>query len=277
VVVFPNCKINLGLNILRKREDNFHDLETIFLPVEIHDVLEIVPAENKTHITVSGFSTGNLDNNLCLKAYHLVKKDFPRLPETAIHLHKAVPTGAGLGGGSADAAFMLRLLDQKFHLGIPSATLFDYALLLGSDCPFFLLNQPCLASGRGEVLRPVNVSLDGYLLLLISPGIQVSTAEAFKYIKPAVPVNRIQDLMRQPVDTWKYVLFNDFESYAFEKYPAIKRLKDEMYERGAIYAAMSGTGSSVYGIFSPGATLGSARNPVDVDQDPLVHTWLRKL
>jgi len=277
VVVFPKCKINLGLNILRKREDGFHELETVFLPVKVHDALEIISTETPTHITVTGFSAGSLENNLCLKAYCLVKKDYPQLPQISIHLHKAVPIGAGLGGGSADAAYMLRLLNHKFNLGIPADKLSVYALQLGSDCPFFLQDQPCLASGRGEVLRPVTVSLEDYQLMLVNPGIHVSTAEAFKNIRPSIPATRIQDVIGQPVDRWKFGLFNDFERYVFEKYPAIKQLKDKMYQQGALYAAMSGSGSSVYGIFAPGAALPNMGGDAAARQDSVKHTWWKKL
>ena len=194
MIVFPNCKINLGLNILRKREDSFHDLETVFIPVDLRDAMEIIPASGKTNITVTGIAVGNPENNLCLKAYLILKNDYPQLPEINIHLHKAIPIGAGLGGGSADAAFMLRLLNQEFNLDIPDSKIFDYASQLGSDCSFFLLNRPCLATGRGEILEPINVSLSEYKIWVVNPGIHVSTAEAFKKIKPAIPPKKIKNI-----------------------------------------------------------------------------------
>lgn len=249
MITFPNCKINLGLNILRKREDGFHDLETVFFPINLQDALEIIPSATKTQITVTGIAAGNAENNLCLKAYLLVKKDYPQLPAITIHLHKAIPIGAGLGGGSADAAFMLQLLNTKFNLHIPGDKIFDYALQLGSDCSFFLLNKPCLASGRGEVLEPINLSLSGHKILLINPGIHVSTAEAFKKIIPAIPAKKIKDIVLQPIATWKEELGNDFENYVFERYPHIKKIKEDLYQKGAVYAAMSGSGSTVFGIF----------------------------
>lgn len=249
MIVFPNCKINLGLNILRKRDDGFHDLETVFFPIDLRDALEIIPSPNKTQITVTGIAAGNPENNLCLKAYHLLKNDYPQMPEINIHLHKAIPIGAGLGGGSADAASMLQLLNEKFNLNISPDKLFVYALQLGSDCSFFLLNKPCLATGRGEVLEPINMPLSGYKILLINPGIHISTAEAFKKIKPAIPAKKIKDIILQPIETWKRELSNDFENYVFERYPLIKKIKEDIYKAGAVYAAMSGSGSTIFGIF----------------------------
>ena len=250
MIVFPNCKINLGLNILCKRNDGFHDLETVFFPVALHDVLEILPASNNTtQLTVTGILPGNPKDNLCLKTFELVKKDYPHLPEINIHLHKAIPAGAGLGGGSADAAFTLRLLNAKFNLAVSEKKMQEYALQLGSDCPFFLVNTPCLATSRGEVLEPVNLPLSGYKILLINPGIHINTGEAFKQIKPAIPGKKIKEIIQQPVETWKAELVNDFEKIIFKKYPQVKKIKESLYENGAVYAAMSGSGSTVYGIF----------------------------
>lgn len=261
MIVFPNCKINLGLNILRKREDGFHDLETVFFPINLQDALEIIPSPNTTQITVTGIAAGNPENNLCLKAYLLLRKDYPHLPEVNIHLHKAIPIGAGLGGGSADAAFMLQLLNEKFNLHIPSDKMFDYALQLGSDCSFFLLNKPCLATRRGEVLEPINIPLSGYKILLINPGIHISTAEAFKKIKPAIPAKKIKDIILQPIETWKEELSNDFENYVFERYPLIKKIKEDFYKAYAVYAAMSGSGSTIFGIFKKDAIINYKTEP----------------
>ena len=249
MVVFPNCKINLGLNILRKREDGYHDLETVFLPVALRDALEIVHSSNKTRIAITGIAAGNPDSNLCLKAYSLLKKDYPQLPEINIHLHKAIPVGAGLGGGSADAAFMLQLISRTFYLNIPQDKMFGYASQLGSDCSFFLLNKPCLATSRGEVLEPINTPLLKYKIVLINPGIHISTAEAFKKITPTVPPKKIKNIIQQPIETWKEELCNDFETYVFERYPLIKTIKEDLYNTGAVYAAMSGSGSTIFGLF----------------------------
>ena len=261
MVVFPNCKINLGLNILRKREDGYHDLETVFLPVALKDVLEIVPSSNKTRINVTGIAAGNPDSNLCLKAYNLLKKDYPQLPEIDIHLHKTIPVGAGLGGGSADAAFMLQLLNNTFNLSVPPDKLFGYASQLGSDCAFFLLNRPCLATGRGEVLEPINTSFSTYKILLVNPGIHISTAEAFKKITPAIPAKKIKDIIHQPIETWKEELYNDFEDYVFERYPLIKTIKEDLYNTGAVYAAMSGSGSTIFGLFKFDAVINYSADP----------------
>jgi 4-diphosphocytidyl-2-C-methyl-D-erythritol kinase len=249
MIAFPNCKINLGLNILRQREDGYHDLETVFLPIALNDALEILPSKNKTTLEVSGFLTGDAIDNLCIKAYHLLKKDFPQLPGINIHLHKAIPLGAGLAGGSADAVSMLQLINNKFNLNISEEQLYVYALQLGSDCPFFVYNKPCFAAGRGEMIVPINISLSDYKIALVNPGLHISTAEAFLVMKPTVPVKRIREIIGQPIETWKFDLINDFEKYAFETYPQVKEIKNQLYETGALYASMSGSGSTVFGIF----------------------------
>lgn len=250
MIVFPNCKINLGLNILCKRDDGFHDLETVFFPVGLYDVLEILPATgNLSKFAVTGILPGSPDDNLCVKAYHLLKKEYPQLPEINMHLHKAIPLGAGLGGGSADAAFMLRLLDTKFNCNIPVHKMREYALQLGSDCPFFLINVPCLATSRGEILEPVNLSLSGYKILLVNAGIHINTGETFKQIIPAIPAKKIKEIIQQPIESWKTELVNDFEKIIFKNYPEVKKIKEGLYENGAVYASMSGSGSTVYGIF----------------------------
>lgn len=250
MLAFPNCKINLGLNITGKREDGFHDIETVFFPVPVYDVLEIITADDQvTRFNNTGIQAGDPESNLCLKAYYLVKKNFPGLPQIQMHLHKEILIGAGLGGGSADAAFTLLLLNKKFGLHLSEQQLLEYALQLGSDCPFFLVNKPCLASGRGEVLNPVNVSLSGYKMIIVNPGIHINTQETYQEIIPAVRKNRIKDIIQQPVSTWKKELVNDFEKIVFPKYPAIKAIREEMYAHHALYSAMTGTGSTVYGIF----------------------------
>ncbi len=250
MIVFPNCKINLGLNILSRKESGFHDLETFFYPVNFHDALEILTSTKvNTELTVTGTTTGKIEDNICFKAYHLIKKDYPQLPEIKIHLHKAIPMGAGLGGGSADGVAMLQLLNNKFNLNINNEQLFGYALMLGSDCPFFLLNRPCFATGRGEILEPLPISLSGYKIIIINPGIHISTSEAFKNITPSIPEKSIKEIIAQPIDTWRTQLKNDFENSMFDKYPVIKNIKEQFYKEGAIYASMSGSGSTLYGIF----------------------------
>ncbi len=253
MVTFPNCKINLGLHITGKREDGFHNLETVFYPVPYRDALELLPNTN-TGLAVEFIATGiavdgNTANNLCVKAYHLLKKDFPQIPAVKIHLHKAIPLGAGLGGGSADAAFMLKLLNEKFKLNISTAQLLNYSLLLGSDCPFFIINKPCFATGRGEMLEEIAVDLSSYTLALINPGIHVNTGWAFSNINPSLPEKSIKEIIQQPISTWKDELKNDFETAVFTAHPAVKEIKELLYAQGALYAAMSGSGSTVFGIF----------------------------
>lgn len=250
MVTFPNCKINLGLNILRKREDNFHEIETAFFPLPIYDVLEIVTSENEKEFTNTGISGGQADHNLCMKAYELLKKDFPGLPKIKMHLHKTIPAGAGLGGGSADGAFTLSLLNKKYNLNISVQQLFVYALQLGSDCPFFLMNKPAIAKGRGEQLEEIDFSLSAYKIVIANPAIHISTKDLFQQIAPAVPAKRIKDILQQPIETWKNDLVNDFEQIIFQFYPQIKKIKDQLYQNGALYASMTGTGSTVFGIFS---------------------------
>lgn len=254
MVSFPNCKINLGLQISGKRDDGFHNLETVFYPVAFKDALELVSNTNKnTDIEFTGTGLlvdGNSSDNLCVKAYHLLKKDFAQLPAIKVHLHKAIPMGAGLGGGSADAAFMLKLLNDKFNLNILTPQLLNYALQLGSDCPFFILNKPCFATGRGEVLEELTVDLSAYKIVLINPGIHINTGWAFSNITPALFKKSVKEIIHQPIETWKEELHNDFEVPVFAAHPQVKEIKELLYKKGAMYAAMSGSGSTVYGIFN---------------------------
>ena len=203
MVSFPNAKINLGLNIVGKRNDGYHDLETIFYPVQLKDAVEIIEEKNSqrspdsyrdnAQCSISGLQNVEIENNLCVKAYHVLKNNYPLLPPVKIHLHKTIPTGAGLGGGSADGAFTLKLLNKKFELGLTEKKLINYALQLGSDCPFFIINKPCFATGRGEHLEPLNIDLSDHKFIIIHPGIHVSTANAFSNIKPAKTVRSIKD------------------------------------------------------------------------------------
>lgn len=252
MIVFPNCKINLGLNILRKRDDGFHDIETAFYPVKLLDALEVIPQNNSNTVTFSQSGLpvdGNPEDNICCKAWHLLKKDFSQLPPIKMHLHKSVPLGAGLGGGSADGAFALKLLNEKFNLGISTTALIEYATTLGSDVPFFIINKPCFATGRGEVLEEIKLDLSAYTIVLLNPGIHVNTGWAFTQLLPSIPQKNIKEIVSQSIAIWKDELKNDFEEPVFEKYPAIKNIKEELYNKGALYAAMSGSGSTVFGIF----------------------------
>ena len=260
MIVFPNCKINLGLHILRKRADGYHDLETVFYPVRFTDILELIPDRETSggpvHYSQTGLQIqGEAADNLCVKAYHLLKKDFPELPPVKMHLHKVIPTGAGLGGGSSDAAFTIRLLNDYFKLGLSKEQLLQYALVLGSDCPFFILNKPAFATGRGELLEPVTTDLTSYTLVIVNPGIHVPTAKAFAGIRPALPEKSLKEIIAQPVSSWADELVNDFEKPIFYQYPEIAAIKDELYRAGAVYASMSGSGSTVYGLFSAGKAL----------------------
>lgn len=270
VIVFPNCKINLGLRILRKRSDGYHDLESVFYPLPFYDALELVPsAEPALSFSCSGQAIpGNAGDNLCVKAYELLKKDFPRIRGIQLHLHKAIPSGAGLGGGSADGAFTLQLLNTYSDLQIPQQALLRYASLLGSDCPFFILNTPCLATGRGEELSAIDMYLHAYNIVLVNPGISISTREAFAGISPAVPEKPVSQVIRQPLETWKAELVNDFETTVFDRYPAIRSIKEALYDQGAIYASLTGTGSTVYGIFPKETAISLSFNNYFVKQLP---------
>jgi 4-diphosphocytidyl-2-C-methyl-D-erythritol kinase len=250
VIVFPNGKINLGLNIVEKRPDGYHNLETLFYPVGVKDVLEIIPSPSFECKFYGEPIDGEAENNLCVKAYRLLKNGYPHLPLLKIGLLKNIPLGSGLGGGSADGAFTLRLLNELFHLDISQAQLIQYAVQLGSDCPFFVLNKPCFASGRGEILEQANISLEHLHIVLVHPGISVSTAWAFSNIKPSTPVKPIRKIVLQPVGTWRNQLLNDFEAPVFAKYPQLKEIKEKLYALGAVYASMSGSGSSLFGLFT---------------------------
>ena len=251
MIVYPPCKINLGLHVIRKRPDHFHDLETVFVAVALHDILEVLPStDGKLHFSQSGIKVaGDPMKNLCVKAWQLLKHDHPALPEVQIHLHKKIPAGAGLGGGSADAAYTLRALDQLFGLGLGQEALLNYAAELGSDCPFFIMDRPCYATGRGEILETTSVDLKGYRLMIVNPGIHIETARAFQSIKPAPSGKDLKAIIAQPLEQWKDQLQNDFEAPVFLDHPEIKKIKDELYAAGALYASMSGSGSSVFAVF----------------------------
>jgi 4-diphosphocytidyl-2-C-methyl-D-erythritol kinase len=253
LVTFPNCKINIGLRVLAKRADGYHDIETLFYPVPVREAVEIIADEkqaNPVEFSLTGLDTERLTaNNLCVKAYQLLLADFPGLPPVRIHLHKTIPAGAGLGGGSADAAFTLKALDKKFNLGLTAPQLQQYALTLGSDCPFFLQNRPSVGTGRGEMLTLVELDLSLFRIILVNPRVPVSTAEAFAHVVPRQPVKPLLEIIRQPIDTWKEELHNQFETPVFAKHHLLQQIKDKLYEAGARYASMSGSGSSLFGIF----------------------------
>ncbi len=250
MLFFPNAKINIGLDILRKREDGFHDLETVFYPVPLKDALEVVRNEsNDISFKQTGLTVDSeKGDNLCEKALALLKKEH-ELPGLKMHLHKTIPMGAGLGGGSSDASFSLIAANKLFNLGLDKEQLKSYAALLGSDCPFFIENTPMLAEGRGEILKNINLSLKGYFLVLVHPSVHISTPKAYGMITPLIPEISLSERIKQPIENWKDVLKNDFEEPIFKEFKELKKIKETLYENGAVYAAMTGSGSALYGIF----------------------------
>ena len=264
MITFPNAKINLGLNVVEKRPDGYHNLETVFYPVPITDALEVFPMDpafpsavdcdlKVTNISIDG----DEQKNLVVKAYHLLKQDFPTLPRIHTHLYKGIPTQAGMGGGSSDCGFMITMLNRQFQLGLSDEQMIDYAARLGADCAFFVLNKPCYAEGIGEKLQPVSLDLKGWYLAVVRPAIPVSTREAFSLIVPRHTEKNCRDVVMQPVETWRGELTNDFEKSVFAIHPEIGAIKDHLYDLGAVYAAMSGSGSSLIGLF---------RQPVNLDE-----------
>ncbi len=254
MVSFPNCKINLGLHITGKRTDGFHNLETVFYPIDIKDAIEIIPTTSDKDIlfTSSGkIVTVKEEDNLCVKAYKILKKDYPQIDNVKMHLHKNIPMGAGLGGGSANASAVLVLLNDLFALNITTEKLIEYALQLGSDCPFFILNKPSFASSRGEVLQPAQIDISAYKIMIVNPGIHVNTGNAFAALNPSdfSTAGQLENIVTRNIHSWKEGLKNDFEKSVFKQYPQIEKIKNTMYANGAIYSAMSGTGSTVFGIF----------------------------
>jgi 4-diphosphocytidyl-2-C-methyl-D-erythritol kinase len=252
MISFPKAKINVGLRIIRKRTDGFHDIETLFYPVGLCDALEFVVPSGKAkddELTVTGIDirTRN-DRNLVIKAVRKLREKYS-IPYLKIHLHKAIPSGAGLGGGSSDAACMLRAINRCFELSVSDAELLELALELGSDCPFFINPVPSVATGRGETLTPVNPVLEGYYIVLVNPGIHISTREAYLNSHPAPSSQSLEELIRLDPAEWKRSLKNDFEDFAFKLYPQMNEIKRSFYGSGAIYASMSGSGSTIYGIF----------------------------
>lgn len=257
MICFPNAKINLGLNVVSKRPDGYHNIETIFYPIPVKDALEVVDAEvfsfHQTGIPVDAPT----EKNLVVKALNLLKTTH-NIPELEVHLVKAIPFGAGLGGGSADAAFMLTLLNDHCKLGIPCNELEKLASTIGADCPFFIRNTPVFASGTGNLFEAVDLSLKGYHLCLVKPDIAVSTPEAYSEVTPAAPKVSLKEIIKLPIHQWKEAMQNDFEKSVFTKYPAIQQIKETLYRQGAVYASMSGSGSSVFGLFEQPTNLKEA-------------------
>lgn len=253
MICFPNCKINLGLYITECRPDGYHNLETVFYPLPLKDVLEIVPAAASAMHTTGLAVAGNATDNLVWKAWQLLQNAYPdQVGSFDMYLHKIIPMGAGMGGGSADGAFMLRLINDTCNLQLSQETLAAYALQLGSDCPFFIYNTPSFALGRGEQLSPVAIDLSAYTIQLICPAVHVSTAAAFGMIQPAPARFDLRQLSQLPVPAWKDHVHNDFEAPVFSAHPVLASIKQQLYEQGAVYASMSGSGSTLFGIFENG-------------------------
>jgi len=251
MISFPNAKINLGLNILRKREDGFHDIQTIMVPITFSDILEIVPSENNgLEYSHSGIEVpGDPHTNLCWKAYKLFNGRYP-VSGVKIHLHKVIPPGSGLGGGSADAAFTLKMLNELFNMKVEEDELLEMTAELGSDCPFFVKNQMVLAEGRGEEMKEITIEgLERKTIVLVLPGINVSTSWAYSRISPSVPKISLEDIIKEDILDWKRNLVNDFEKPVYESHPVLKEIRDRLYGLGAVYTSMSGSGSAIYGIF----------------------------
>lgn len=256
MITFPVAKINLGLNVVEKRPDGYHNLQTVFYPVPIMDALEIVPMSDGfpsdvdcdlkvTNITIGG----DEQRNLVVRAYQLLKADFPDMPRVHAHLWKGIPTQAGMGGGSSDCGYMIRLLNETFELGLTSEQMQQYAARLGADCAFFIESRASYAEGIGELLQPIDLDLSGWHIGVVRPDIPVPTKEAFSRIHPHYPALNCRDVVKQPVETWRDRLTNDFEESVFVLHPEIGAVKEQLYKMGATYAAMSGSGSALFGLF----------------------------
>ncbi len=262
MLFFPNAKINIGLNITSKRADGYHNLESIFYPIALRDILEIIPSKQLCFVS-TGLSIP-VQDNLCLKAYELIKIHYGITP-VSIHLHKNIPIGSGLGGGSSDAAFTLIALNTIFELGLEKDELKKMASKLGADCPFFIENTPSLASGIGELLNPSDLDLSNYHLLVVKPDIFISTKKAFSAVVPQKPTLSLEEEIKIPIEKW--TLKNDFEDSIFTQYPELLEIKKSLIRAGALYASMSGSGSSIYGIFSQ-------KPQLEFDNDQLFHQVL---
>ena len=264
MISFPVAKINLGLNVVEKRPDGYHNLETVFYPVPIKDALEVCemdpqfPSSVDCDLKVTNIPVeGDEQRNLVVRAYQLLKGDFPDLARIHAHLFKGIPTQAGMGGGSSDCAYMITLLNRMFALGLSEQQMVDYAARLGADCAFFIHPRPAYAEGIGERLQPIALDLSGWHIAIVRPDIPVPTKEAFSLIRPQRPLRNCRDIVSQPVETWRSLLFNDFEQSVFTLHPEIASIKDRLYAMGAVYAAMSGSGSSVFGLFPAPVSLDS--------------------
>ncbi|MCU4157438.1 4-(cytidine 5'-diphospho)-2-C-methyl-D-erythritol kinase [Carboxylicivirga sp. A043] len=271
MICYPNAKINIGLNVVEKRPDGYHNLETIFYPIPLCDALEAVHSvDGKAPYTFSntGIEVDAIaEDNICIKALNLINKKYD-LPPIQIHLHKQIPFGAGLGGGSADGAFMLNLLNKEFQLNIPQDELQTLAVQLGADCAFFINNKPAFATGIGDQLHAIDLDLTGYYLALIKPPIHVSTPEAYGGVVPKPSIDSLKEIIKLPIEQWKHHIKNDFEKSVFANHPEIGKIKMDLYDAGAVYASMSGSGSSVFGFF---------KEKPELNMNESHYTWVQKL
>ena len=249
MIVYPNAKINLGLNVVARRPDGYHDIETVFYPIPLQDALEVTDAEQPSFRLAGAQLDCPPEENLVMKAVRLIEKDF-QLPPLDIYLYKHIPSGAGLGGGSLDATFMVRLLNERFHLGLTDEEIAQRVASLGADCPFFVHNTPVLATGIGDVMTPIDLELIGWNLVLVKPDIYVSTRDAYAAITPHEPAMPLSEVVKHPIEEWQQLMMNDFETSVFPQYPEIAAIKDKLIDLGATYAAMSGSGSAVFGLFA---------------------------
>jgi 4-diphosphocytidyl-2-C-methyl-D-erythritol kinase len=258
MIVFPNAKINIGLQVLEKLPDGYHSIHSVFYPIGLHDTLSIerAPGKQGLELRITGLEVpGGLSSNLCVKAYELIGRDYP-LPGVNLYLHKTIPIGAGLGGGSSDAAYFIRALNDTFELGLAWGEMHHYSRQLGSDCSFFISNRPSFASGKGDLLESMDMSLKGYFLVLVCPSIHVSTAEAYAGVKPTLTEFDLESFVGEnPPEAWRDVVKNDFEQSVFLQNPVIEGIKEKLYSKGAVYASMTGSGSAVYGIFREAVSL----------------------
>jgi 4-diphosphocytidyl-2-C-methyl-D-erythritol kinase len=268
MITFPNAKINIGLQIIEKRPDGFHNIASCFYPVGWSDVLEIIPASELSFSSSGIEIPGDPTQNLCLKAYELLRRDF-NLPPVAMHLLKIVPIGAGMGGGSVDAAFALKLLNTTFQLSLSTFDLQNYARKLGSDCAFFIENKPLFCYEKGDQFADVSLTLKGKYIVLVYPNLHISTAEAYGGVKPQRPDVNLTEALQRPVSEWRHCIQNDFEHGLFAKYPILPKIKDQLYENGALYASMTGSGSTIYGIFEKVTDLQNIFAPYTVWQGEL--------
>ncbi|MFV0345752.1 MAG: 4-(cytidine 5'-diphospho)-2-C-methyl-D-erythritol kinase [Bacteroidales bacterium] len=249
MIIHSKAKINLGLQVIRKRTDGFHELRTVFYPINLCDTIEIKPSSSFSYKDIGLRIDCRVENNLIYKAYNILSEKYTFPQSVSVTMDKLIPFGAGLGGGSSNASSILQALNEMFELRLSKQQLYEYASQLGSDCPFFILSKACIATGRGELLTPIDFSLSGYYLTIVKSEDTVSTAEAYGGIRPAPRNTSLTDIIKLPIEQWKGVLKNDFEEHIFQAKPRIAEVKDKLYELGAIYASMSGSGAAVYGIF----------------------------